>query len=221
MSSKPQLLVFQYQDTYSDQIFNFKKQINLILKSTSLSLVQISIWHNSFLVTKKYLLTKKIVIIIIFNKKKNDCPNGKLTINRKDLVKVYAKLFPHGNSEKFCDLLFRSIDLDHSRDLDFTEFLIALSFASEKDMNQKLRMIFHLIDIDKDGRIKKKEITRVINSIGELLDKKNDQKSQTVLKVNTFFRLIELQDANFMTEEEFIEANLKDPFIINFVYMFN
>ena len=88
-------------------------------------------------------------------------------------------------------------------------------------MNQKLRMIFHLIDIDKDGRIKKKEITRVINSIGELLDKKNDQKSQTVLKVNTFFRLIELQDANFMTEEEFIEANLKDPFIINFVYMFN
>lgn len=153
--------------------------------------------------------------------KQNDCPSGKLTINRKDLVKVYSKLFPHGSSEKFCDLLFRSIDLDQSRDLDFTEFLIALSFASEKDMNQKLRMIFHLIDIDNDGRIKKKEVTKVINSIGELLDKKNEQKSQTVLKVNTFFRLIELQDANFMTEEEFIEANLKDPFIINFVYMFN
>ena len=82
-------------------------------------------------------------------------------------------------------------------------------------------MIFYLIDIDKDGRIRRKEIARVIDCIGELLDKKANKKEQTQLKVNTFFRLVKLQDDNFMSEEEFIEANLKDPFIINFVYLFN
>lgn len=144
-----------------------------------------------------------------------------MTLNRKDFFEVYKKLFPNGDSRKFCHLLFSMIDLNQSRDLDFVEFLIAFSFASEKDINQKLRMIFQLIDIDKDGRIKRKEITHLISSIDELLDKKSIQKSKTELKVNTFFRLIDLQDPNFMNEEEFIAANLKDPFIINFFYLFN
>lgn len=156
-------------------------------------------WHESFL---------------------KDRPDGKLTLQKKDLVKVYAKLFPHGNAKKFCNILFSSIDLDQSRDLDFTEFLIALSFASEKDFNQKLRMIFHLIDIDNDGSIKKKEITRVINSIDELLNKNSKHKDQTNLKVDAFFRLVPLTTHDQMNVEEFIEANLKDPFIINFVYLF-
>ena len=144
-----------------------------------------------------------------------------MTLNRKDLINVYKKIFPNGDSRKFCNLLFNLIDLDRSRDLDFTEFLIALSLASEKDFQQKLRMIFHLIDINKDGLVKRKEITRVINCICELLDKNSDKREQTQFKVNAFFRLIKLNDDNFMSEEEFIEANLKDPFIINFVYLLN
>jgi len=118
-------------------------------------------------------------------------------------------------------LLFNLIDLDGSRDLDFAEFLIALSLASEKDFQQKLRLIFHLIDINKDGLVKRKEITRVLNCICELIDKNSDRREQTQFKVNAFFRLIKLNDENFMSEEEFIEANLKDPFIINFVYLLN
>ncbi len=144
-----------------------------------------------------------------------------MTLNRKDLINVYKKNFPNGDSRKFCNLLFNLIDLDGSRDLDFAEFLIALSLASEKDFQQKLRLIFHLIDINKDGLVKRKEITRVLNCICELIDKNSDRREQTQFKVNAFFRLIKLNDENFMSEEEFIEANLKDPFIINFVYLLN
>ena len=144
-----------------------------------------------------------------------------MTLNRKDLNNVYKKSFPNGDSRKFCNLLFNLIDLDGSRDLDFAEFLIALSLASEKDFQQKLRLIFHLIDINKDGLVKRKEITRVLNCICELIDKNSDKREQTQFKVNAFFRLIKLNDENFMSEEEFIEANLKDPFIINFVYLLN
>ena len=118
---------------------------------------------------------------------------------------MYANIFPNGDSKKFCTLLFNLIDLDKSANLDFPEFLIAISFASEKDFNQKLRMIFHLIDIDKDGRIQPKEITRVISCIHELLDKNSNHKEQTQLKVNAFFGLVKLRNENFMSEEEFIE----------------
>ncbi len=141
-----------------------------------------------------------------------------MKLKQKDLVNVYSKIFPNGDSRKFCKLLFNLIDFDRSKKLDFAKFLIALSLASEKDFRQKLRMIFNLIDVNKDGLVKRKEITQVMICICELLDKSTDKREQTQFKVNAFFRLVKLNDENFMTEDEFIEANLKDPFIINFIY---
>jgi Ca2+-binding EF-hand superfamily protein len=130
-------------------------------------------------------------------------------------------MFPCGNPKKFCNLIFELIDLDKNRTIDFTELLIALSFISEKDLNQKLRIIFQLIDQNKDGIITKKELRRVINSVDELIDKSFNQKNQQNFKVNTFFQLADLFDTTEMNEEQFVKANLKDPFIINFEIITN
>ena len=65
-----------------------------------------------------------------FNLKKNifrhfnfmtECPSGKLS--KTHLQRLFKRVFPVGDSENFCDYIFRLFDDDGNNVLEFKEFL--------------------------------------------------------------------------------------------------
>jgi hypothetical protein len=69
--------------------------------------------------------------------------------------------------------VFRTFDSDQSGEIDFIEFLIAISVTSQGDIKDKLKMAFNMYDIDKNGAIDKKEMIKIIEAIYDLLGEEN------------------------------------------------
>lgn len=65
-----------------------------------------------------------------------DCPTGQLT--RSDFNEIYAQFFPHGNCDHFASLVFNVFDADMSGEIDFTEFLKALSVTQRGNSQDKI-----------------------------------------------------------------------------------
>jgi len=51
-----------------------------------------------------------------------DFPKGYIT--PKEFKKVYAKMFPKGDADKFCAHIFRIYDVDNSKTISFQVFLL-------------------------------------------------------------------------------------------------
>ena len=83
--------------------------------------------------------------------------DGKITL--EEMKKVISK----GDINiKFDEDIFKKIDTDNSGNIEYTEFISA-SIEKNVYMNeQKLRDAFNLFDTDKNGKISKKEIERVL-----------------------------------------------------------
>ena len=71
-----------------------------------------------------------------------ECPSGKLS--KTHLQRLFKRVFPVGDSENFCDYIFRLFDDDGNNVLEFKEFLqvssIELSVATQCpriDLNKK------------------------------------------------------------------------------------
>ena len=105
--------------------------------------------------------------------------------------------------------------MDHSGKIDFTEFLIAISLTSENDIKKKLHLAFQVYDADKNGQIDKKEMKNAITSINELFGRKNKRDTDELMqKINNIFELADKDHSKTVSEEEFVEACLADPFLM-------
>jgi Ca2+-binding EF-hand superfamily protein len=66
-------------------------------------------------------------------------------------------------------LMFTPIFSFENEKIDFNEFLVATSITLHGDENEKLKMAFSLYDIDRNGRIDKKEMKKIFEAISDLL----------------------------------------------------
>ncbi|BFZ55993.1 Calcineurin subunit B [Savitreella phatthalungensis] len=84
--------------------------------------------------------------------------NGNGTINRNEFLAL-----PQVASNPLANRLFAVIDQDAGGDVDFREFIEALSTFSTKGGNdEKLRFAFKIYDIDRDGYISNGELFLVL-----------------------------------------------------------
>jgi len=86
---------------------------------------------------------------------------------------VYKEFYPQGKADKFCAQVFSVFDADNSGRIDFTEFLIAISVSTQKDIKKKLHLAFAMYDTNKNGKktsknkVVKKNVKEEINEESE------------------------------------------------------
>lgn len=164
------------------------EEIERLTKNTTYSRQQIQDWHSGFL---------------------RDCPNGKL--DKKKFLEVYKKFYPEGKAEKFCSQVFKTFDSDDNGYIDFVEFLIAVNITSHGDVREKLRLAFDMYDMNKNGKIDKKEMTKVITAIYDLLgeeNRKGDNSPEN--RVKKIMEKLDLNDDKNISRDEFVDGCLKD-----------
>ncbi|CAF1531653.1 unnamed protein product [Didymodactylos carnosus] len=103
-------------------------RLDKLAQITGLKKEQVKEWHEGFI---------------------KDCPAGKL--NKKKFIEVYKQFFPTANSEKFSEYVFKTFDTDGSGEVDFDEFLIAISLTAKRDPKQKLEWAFSMYDAFADA----------------------------------------------------------------------
>ena len=89
-----------------------------------------------------------------------DFPSGNLGVDQfKD---IYIQHFPNGDATKFAEHVFRTFDKDDDHQLNFREFMTALSVTAHGGPKDRLRWAFEMYDIDESGYITKEECTEIV-----------------------------------------------------------
>lgn len=151
-----------------------EEEINLLLQNTRLTRNQILALHQNFL---------------------KECPSGKLT--QKDFVKLFKEVHPSENkkekADKFCQYVFKVIDKENHGFISFQDFVLCFALTSDGDLKEKCEFAFKLYDLDKDGKISKKEMTQVLTALYDLSgidDRKGDNSPEK--KVNDIIKKINM-----------------------------
>lgn len=128
-------------------------------------------------------------------------------------------------------------DDDKNGEINFKEFICALSITSRGKLEEKLHWAFQLYDIDGDGYITYDEMLQIVRSIykmtGQMVklpededtpEKVSGRRSRLVFwlwiifensqRVDKIFKLMDHNKDQRLTYEEFQEGSKKDPTIV-------
>ena len=125
---------------------------------------------------------------------------------------MYSNFFPSGNSESFCEHVFRIFDTDKNGVIDFKEFLLAIDVSSGKSPRKKLEWAFKVYDVNGNGVISKEEMEEVVGALFKM------QFSQTVEDLHVkiaeksaqIFTAMDRDMDGEITQEEFMTACEQD-----------
>ena len=91
-----------------------------------------------------------------------ECPSGKLS--KTHLQRLFKRVFPVGDSENFCDYIFRLFDDDGNNVLEFKEFLQVSSIYFSRFSIRILLFVAVKVIIDKfHGEVSLLEQDRIEN----------------------------------------------------------
>lgn len=160
-----------------------EEDLNFLMKNTSYSEADIKDLYKKFI---------------------EECPEGRLSPQK--FMQTYQMFFPSGNTEQFCDYVFRSFDMDRDGYIDFRELMLAIGITSRGSAQEKLQWAFRLYDADRDGSVAMAEMYNIIRSINDMVG----AGSKEAEKATTIFRRMDSDQDGRITEEEFVGACLKD-----------
>ncbi|XP_046844042.1 neuronal calcium sensor 1-like isoform X2 [Xenia sp. Carnegie-2017] len=127
----------------------------------------------------------------------------KTYFNEKELrrwYKGFLKECPDGNLKK------------ENGKIEFEEFMIALSVTSRGRLDEKLRWVFTLCDLDNDGYITRAEMLNILESIHKMTSDTGILKMDTAEKrVNKIFDSMDKNKDDRLSLEEFLEGSKSDP----------
>ncbi|XP_045137436.1 Kv channel-interacting protein 1-like [Portunus trituberculatus] len=143
---------------------------------------------------------------------KDRCPTG---VVREDAFKeLYFQMFPKGaSSSKYPHYVFNNLDKESTGIINFEDMIKLLSRLSRGSLDDRLKWIFSLYDLNGDGCITRQEMTDVVQAVFDLMGKHTDTPvdEQTVgQKVETLFTTLDLNKDGVITLDEFTEACGRD-----------
>ncbi|CAD5215266.1 unnamed protein product [Bursaphelenchus okinawaensis] len=152
-------------------------------------------------------------IQMIYRSFKQLCPSGIIT--KTTFQEIYAQFFPHGNTKRYSDLVFRTLDRDSNGHITFEEFVMGLSAMTRGSTEEKLEWIFSLYDVNQRGVIGQQELSLVTLSMYELLSKQihTTPKREDIRAhaQHAFERLTGNGNRPFISRYDFVQACLQDP----------
>ena len=172
-----------------------------------------------------------------------DTPSGK--INSKEFAKKFKSAHMFGKikakPEKYCEVAFNAFDKNHDGFIDFNEFVVGFSVITSGDLNQKVNFAFRHYDADRDEKINKTDLLKVVtsqfqnvfyyiifficflnsikglydlNGIPEVARKKNNDPKK---RVDDAMKKLDVNKKNEVTITEFVEACLNDQELREFL----
>lgn len=96
------------------------------------------------------------------------CPSG---VVREDRFKlIYAQFFPRGaETNGYARFVFNSFDVQRKQEITFTDFVIGLSVLTRGTLDEQLRWVFTLYDLNGDGVITRDELLKIVTSVHDLM----------------------------------------------------
>jgi len=164
-----------------------EEEMKYLLEHTHFSKDQLRKWYKGFM---------------------EDCPDGQL--NRSTFLNMYSTFFPDGKARLFYEHLFRTFDQDDSGNIDFREFIIAISTTQSGNPEEKLNLAFQLYDIDRNGTIEESEMTEIIKAIYLMVGETHDDDSIASDRTKAIFQKMDTNHDNVLTKQEFVKGCLED-----------
>ncbi|XP_035226171.1 Kv channel-interacting protein 1-like isoform X1 [Stegodyphus dumicola] len=154
---------------------------------------------------------------------KQECPSG--MVREETFKGIYAQYFPKGaDTSQYAHYVFNTFDQDHTGAITFTDFVIGLSVLARGSLQEKLRWVFSLYDINGDGYITKDEMSRIVTSIYDMMGKTMDpplEEFTTQDHVERVFQKLDLNKDGVVTMEEFMDSCSQDEHIKKSMTVFN
>merc|ERR1711990_945258 len=131
-------------------------------------------------------------------------PSGKLDFS--GMKSMLRESIPEADTSGLVEHVWRIYDTNLDGEIDFREFMLALSVMSRGSAEENLRQIFRLFDVNSDGRLEKEELSRVVGElrkVGRTMEKEEDL-------VATAFTEMDSNMDGSITQEEFVSACLRE-----------
>uniref|UniRef100_A0A915LNA9 EF-hand domain-containing protein n=1 Tax=Meloidogyne javanica TaxID=6303 RepID=A0A915LNA9_MELJA len=118
----------------------------------------------------------------------------------------------------FAAYVFKVFDENKDGAIEFHEFIKALSITSRGNLDEKLQWAFKLYDLDGDGFISRQEMESIISSINRMVGdsvRLSDEDNSPEKRVERIFAMMDKNNDEQLTLEEFKEGAKADPSIVH------
>ena len=136
-------------------------------------------------------------------------PNG--TIERADFGQMVKTAYPirSVDTAKMEKCLFRMYDANNDGVIDFTEFMAIYNIMDAGTPEEVLGKIFNVFDTNHDGKIRKKELDKMVKDLYPLIKQDNPDCAPIEDIVKTVFAEMGKDTNEEITKEEFEKACLE------------
>ena len=151
---------------------------------------------------------------------KKNSKDGQITKEQfKEALKNHIHCWTEGVQYMFLERLFNAFDVDHSKSIDFNEFINGLGIFLKGTPEEKLALSFKIYDVDGSGSIEPAEMIKIMNQLyGALYP--TDQTNQIKKLVKQIFDDLDINGDQSLSIDEFKMMAMKEPMMIDIIEQF-
>ena len=124
-------------------------------------------------------------------------PSG--VMDRDGLKATMHESLPGFDSSGLADHIWRMYDTNQDDQIDFQEFMLALSIMGSGSAEENLKLIYRVFDVNGDGKMEKEELGRVVEELRKLAQVGEDVVERAFAEMDT-------DNDGVVTEDEFVQA---------------
>jgi len=133
-------------------------------------------------------------------------PDGKM--KPKDFSLMMGLALPKKDAVKMEKHVFRIFDSNHDGSIDFIEFMLMFHIMDDGTPEEALEKLFCLFDVNGDGTITKREMTRLVKDMYGLIKADNPDARSEDLIAKSAFEEMDVDGDGKITLSEFVSACL-------------